>query len=58
MNASNGFIPLRAINLNSQPQSLHIKTVAAIAEPVLRMTSIEGHDLDRQDLDPATVRTI
>ena len=58
VNASNGFIPLRVINLNSQPQSLHIKTVAAIAEPVVSVTSIEGHDLDRRDLDPELVRTI
>ena len=52
VNANNGFVPLRVINLNSQPQSLHIKTVAAIAEPVVSVTSIEGHDLDRRDLDP------
>ena len=58
VNASNCFIPLRLINLNSQPQSLHIKTVAAIAEPVVSVTSIEGHDLDRRDLDPALVFTI
>ena len=58
MNASNGFIPLRVINLNSQSQSLHIKTVTAIAEPVVRVTSIEGHDLGRRDLGPALVPTI
>ena len=58
VNASNGFIPLCVINLNSQPQSLHIKTVAAIAEPAVSVTSIEGHDLDRRDLDPELVRTI
>ena len=48
---SNGVIPLRLMNWDSKPQSLHIKTMAAIAEPVESVTVLEGRDLDLSDLD-------
>ena len=46
VNPSNGVIPLRLMNLDSKPQSLHIKTVAAIADPVESVTVLKGRDLD------------
>ena len=58
VNARNGCIPLRVINLNSEPQALHINTVAATAEPVVSVTSIEGHDPSHCDLDPDNVRSV
>ena len=58
VNPSNGFIPLRLINLNSQPQALYVNTVAATAEPVVSVTSIEGHDLKQTDPDPDFVSAV
>ena len=51
------------MNLNSKPQSLHIKTVAALAEPVESVTVLEGRDLDLNhidlnELDPDYARNI
>ena len=52
VNPSNGVIPLLVMNC-SKPQSLHIKTVAATAEPVEKsVTVLEGHGLDLSDLGP------
>ena len=51
------------MNLNSKPLSLHIKTVAALAEPVESVTVLQGRDLDQNhidlnELDPDYARNI